>query len=622
MRTAILGISAYYHDSAAALLVDGRLAAAAQEERFTRKRHDASFPIHACRYVLEEAGVGFDEVSGVAFYDKPFLKFERLLETYHAFAPRGLQSFVTAMPVWIKEKLFMRRLLADHLRELGEARPQVFYPEHHLSHAASAFYPSPFSEAAIVTIDGVGEWATTTIGRGQGKDIEILSELHFPHSVGLLYSAFTYYIGFTVNSGEYKLMGLAPYGNAGSPRTWEFVRTITKELVDIRKDGSILLNMSYFDFAAGLRMVNDSKWEQLFRLPRRAPESELTHAYMDLALAIQQVTEEIVLRLARTARTMTGSRNLTLAGGVALNCVANGKILEAGLFDDIWIQPAAGDAGGAVGAAYAVWHIHRGYERRIEAGGRCPDAMSGAYLGPAFSDKQIGHAIERHGAVARHYEAFGALAAEVAERLDDGQVGGWFQGRMEFGPRALGNRSIIGDARNPEMQKKLNLKIKYREGFRPFAPSVLEEDVATYFELDRPSPYMMLVTPVRKDRQRPLPSGYDDQPLYARLYFVRSDLPAITHIDYSARIQTVSRTTNPRFWTLINEFKKRTGYGVIVNTSFNVRGEPIVCTPDEAYRCFMRTEMDFLVMGDFVLDKREQPPLVEAEDWRRGLTAD
>ena len=620
MRTAILGISAYYHDSAAALLVDGRIEAAAQEERFTRKRHDAAFPIHACRYVLEESGVEYGELAAVAFYDKPFLKFERLLETYHAFAPRGLQSFVTAMPVWIKEKLFTRRLLADHLRELGEANPQVFYPEHHLSHAASAFYPSPFSEAAIVTIDGVGEWATTTIGRGQGKDIEILSELHFPHSVGLLYSAFTYYTGFTVNSGEYKLMGLAPYGNATSQRTREFVRTITSALVDIRKDGSILLNMPYFDFATGLRMVRDDKWEQLFGVPRRAPESELTQVYMDLALAIQQVTEEIVLRLARTARTLTGSRNLVLAGGVALNCVANGKILESGMFDDIWIQPAAGDAGGAVGAACAVWHIHGGHERRIESRGTWVDAMRGSYLGPEFSDKQIGHAIQRYGATACRYEDFRALTAGVAERLASGQVGGWFQGRMEFGPRALGNRSIIGDARNPDMQKKLNLKIKYREGFRPFAPSVLEEDVATYFELDRPSPYMLLVTPVRKDRQHPLPAGYDDQPLYDRLYFVRSDLPAITHVDYSARIQTVSRTTNPRYWDLINEFKRLTGYGVIVNTSFNVRGEPIVCTPDEAYRCFMRTEMDFLAMGDFVLDKKDQPPFHEKGDWR--LTPD
>jgi carbamoyltransferase len=614
MRTAILGISAYYHDSAAALLIDGRLAAAAQEERFTRRRHDASFPMHACRFVLEEAGIAFDELSAVAFYDKPFLKFERLLETYHAFAPSGLRSFAAAMPVWIKEKLFMRRLLAEHLRELGNARHSILFPEHHLSHAASAFYPSAFEDAAILTVDGVGEWATTTIGRGRGKDIEILSELHFPHSVGLLYSAFTYFLGFTVNSGEYKLMGLAPYGNAASDRTKEFVRRISAQLVDIRKDGSILLNMRCFNFATDLRMVNEPVWERLFGMPRREPESELTQAHMDLALAAQEVTEEIVLRLARTARDMSGSRRLVMAGGVALNCVANGKILESGMFDDIWIQPAAGDAGGAVGAAYAAWHIHQG-QPRLEPRPDCADAMSGSYLGPEFSSKQIVQTIDRHKARAQHYEYFAALAADVASRLAAGEVGGWFQGRMEFGPRALGNRSIIGDPRNPEMQKRLNLKIKFREGFRPFAPSVLEEDVAQYFELDRPSPYMLLVSPVRKDRQQPLPPDYADRPMYERLYVVRSDLPAVTHVDYSARIQTVSRTTNPRYWTLIDAFKRKTGCGVLVNTSFNVRGEPIVCTPDEAYRCFMRTEMDFLVMGDYLFDKREQP-VFEEGGWK------
>jgi carbamoyltransferase len=625
MRAAILGISAYYHDSAAALLVDGRIVAAAQEERFTRRRHDASFPIHACRFVLDEAGISFDELSAVAFYDKPFLKFERLLETYHAFAPSGLRSFAAAMPVWIKDKLFMRRLLAEHMRELGSARHGVFYPEHHLSHAASAFYPSPFEESAILTIDGVGEWATTTIGRGRGKDIEIFSELQFPHSVGLLYSAFTYHLGFTVNSGEYKLMGLAPYGNAAAHRTKDFVGRITAELVDIRKDGSILLNMPYFNFATGLRMTNEARWERLFGMPRRQPESELTQAHMDLALAAQEVTEEIVLRLARTARDMSGSRRLTMAGGVALNCVANGKILESGMFDDIWIQPAAGDAGGAVGAAYAVWHIRHGQPRlalrsAAEAeGGRhsgC-DAMSGSYLGPEFSSKQIVQSIDRFDGRARHYEGFAALAAQVASRLAAGEVGGWFQGRMEFGPRALGNRSIIGDPRNPEMQKRLNLKIKFREGFRPFAPSVLEEDTAEYFELDRPSPYMLLVTPLRKDRRQPLPPDYADRPMYDRLYFVRSDVPAITHVDYSARIQTVNRATNPRYWSLIDAFKRLTGCGMLVNTSFNVRGEPIVCTPDDAYRCFMRTDMDFLVMGDYVFDKRDQPELREA-GWKAG----
>jgi carbamoyltransferase len=461
MSAAILGLSAYYHDSAAALLVDGRIVAAAQEERFSRVRHDASFPVRACRYVLEESGLSLADIDAVAFYDKPFLKFERLLETYHAFAPRGLASFVKAMPVWIKEKLFTRRLLTGHLREIGDLRCPLYFPEHHLSHAASAFYPSPFDEAAILTIDGVGEWATTTIGRGQGKDIEILSELHFPHSVGLLYSAFTYYCGFTVNSGEYKLMGLAPYGNASSARTQAFTRAIIGELVDIRPDGSIVLNMPYFDYATGLRMVHDDRWERLFGVPRRPPESEVSQPYMDLALAIQQVTEDIVLKLARTARAMTGSRYLTMAGGVALNCVANGKILRERLFDDIWIQPAAGDAGGSLGAAYAVWHIHRGVTRPAANRDRaCYDAMNGSYLGPSFATGQIERALRRYHAAARHYDDFSQLAADVAARVAAGQVGGWFQGRMEFGPRALGSRSIIGDARNPQMQKTLNLKIK------------------------------------------------------------------------------------------------------------------------------------------------------------------
>jgi carbamoyltransferase len=619
MKSAILGVSAYYHDSAAAILIDGQIVAAAQEERFSRKKHDPSFPIHACRYVLEEAGIDYRNLSAVAFYDKPFLKFERLLETYHAFAPIGFGSFVTAIPVWIKEKLFMRRLLAEHLRELGDASVPIYYPEHHLSHAASAFYPSPFADAAIVTVDGVGEWATTTIGHGRGKEVEILQELHFPHSVGLLYSAFTYYAGFMVNSGEYKLMGLAPYGNSGSQQTLNFKKKITTDLVDVRKDGSILLNMEYFEFATGLKMVNEEKWEQLFGIPPRKPESEISQVHMDMALAIQQVTEEIVLRLACTARGLTGSRHLVLAGGVALNCVVNGKILKAGIFDDLWIQPAAGDAGGALGAAYAVWHIHGGHERQPHD---CIDAMKGSYLGPEFSDKEICRAVQKYGAQARHYEHFGKLAADVAAALASGSVVGWFQGRMEFGPRALGNRSILGDARNPDMQKKMNLKIKYREGFRPFAPSVLEEDIEEYFDLDRRSPYMLLVTPICEENKIPLPAGYEERPLYDRLYFGRSDLPAITHIDYSARIQSVSRETNLRYWELIDEFKKLTGYGVIVNTSFNVRGEPIVCTPDDAYRCFMRTEMDFLVMGNYFFDKKEQPTLADTDDWRTQFKLD
>jgi len=619
MKNAILGISAFYHDSAAALLVDGQIVAAAQEERFTRKKHDSSFPIHACRYVLQEGGINYKDLAAVSFYDKPFLKFERLLETYHAFAPSGFVSFLSAMPVWIKEKLFMRRMLKEQLAELGDGNVPMYYPEHHLSHAASAFYPSPFQDAAILTVDGVGEWATTTIGHGRGKEIEILKELHFPHSVGLLYSAFTYYTGFSVNSGEYKLMGLAPYGNPNSERVANFRKKIVEEMVDIRPDGSIVLNMDYFEYATGLKMANDAKWAGLFGVPRRKAESEISPIYMDMALAIQQVTEEIVLRLACTARQLTRSKYLVLAGGVALNCVANGKLLRAGTFEDLWIQPAAGDAGGAVGAAYAVWHIHDGNEREVNGHG---DAIAGSYLGPEFSDKEIRRALQKYDAQARYFDDFRELTHDIAAKIADGNVVGWFQGRMEFGPRALGNRSILGDARNPEMQKKLNLKIKYREGFRPFAPSVLEEDISEYFELDRPSPYMLLVAQVREDKQIPLPEGYHEKPLYDRLYFLRSDLPAITHIDYSARIQSVNRETNPQYWELIQEFKKLTGYGVIVNTSFNVRGEPIVCTPDDAYRCFMRTEMDFLVVGNYVLDKKEQPKLTETGDWRKEFKLD
>jgi carbamoyltransferase len=619
MRRAVLGISAYYHDSAAAVLVDGRLVAAAQEERFTRKRHDPAFPTNAARYVLTEAGLKFDELHAVAFYDKPFLKFERLLETYHAFAPRGLSSFSSAIPVWIKEKLFMKRLLAEQLSALGSGEVPLYFPEHHLSHAASAFYPSPFKEAAIVTIDGVGEWATTTIGHGRDKDITILRELAFPHSVGLLYSAFTYYTGFKVNSGEYKLMGLAPYGNRHTLETREFTEKIKTVLVDIREDGSILLNMDYFDYATGLKMVNERRWQQLFGLPARTPETELSQPYMNMALAIQEVTEEIIVKLCRTARELTGSPALVLAGGVALNCVANGKVLKSGIYDDMWIQPAAGDAGGSVGAAYAVWHIRDRNERMATPNG---DAMHGALLGPEFSARDIQRTIDRHQAVARHYEDFCELCRDVAARLADGKVVGWFQGRMEFGPRALGSRSILGDARNPETQKRMNLKIKFREGFRPFAPTVLEEDVQDHFELDSPSPYMLLVVPVRPDKRIPLPPNYDELSLSERLHYPRSDLPAITHIDYSARIQTVNKNINPRYWQLIDQFKQLTGYGVVVNSSFNVRGEPIVCTPEDAYRCFMRTEMDHLVLGDFVLNKTQQPAFEDQRDWRAEFTLD
>ena len=619
MRNTILGISAFYHDSAAALLINGEIAAAAHEERFTRKKHDSSFPINAIRYVLQEAGEDYKDLTAIAFYDKPFLKFERLLETYHGFSPRGLVSFQSAIPVWIKEKLFMESLLDEQLGTLGDGNAPIYYPEHHLSHAASAFYPSPFEEAAIVTIDGVGEWATTTIGYGQGNKITLLKELRFPHSVGLLYSAFTYYTGFAVNSGEYKLMGLAPYGNPESPQMKDFVRKIKTDLVDIREDGSILLNMDYFSYATGLRMVFEDKWEKLFGVPRRRAESEISQVYMDMALAIQRVTEEIVMKLCQTAAKLTKSKYLVLAGGVALNCVANGKVLRSGMFEDIWIQPAAGDAGGALGAAYAVWYIREDNRRILNCR---PDAMDGAYLGPSFSDREIERILGGFGAVSSYYESFDELAKLVAMSLAEGKVIGWFQGRMEYGPRALGNRSILGDARNPEMQKKLNLKIKYREGFRPFAPSVLQEDVQEYFELDRPSPYMLLVAPVRAEKRIPLPKGYNGQSLYERLYFLRSDLPAITHIDYSARIQSVDKNVNPRYWQLIQQFKKLTGYGVIVNTSFNVRGEPIVCTPQDAYRCFMRTEMDYLVMGNYMLDKRDQPKFTEEADWKTEFKLD
>jgi carbamoyltransferase len=614
MSEAILGLSAYYHDSATALLIDGEIIAAAHEERFTRKKHDARFPSNAVKYVLLEAGLRLEDLDAIAFYDKPFLKFERLLETYHGFAPKGLISFLSAIPVWIKEKLFMREMLKNELKDIGMGKPRsILFPEHHLSHAASAFYPSPFEEAAILTIDGVGEWATTTIGHGNGKDLKILRQLDFPHSLGLLYSTFTYYCGFRVNSGEYKLMGLAPYGNENSEQFKKCVDVIYNELIDLRDDGSLLLNMDYFTYATGLRMCNDSKWQKLFGIPRRESESELTSHYMNMALAIQRVTEEIVTRLAKTAKDLTGSEYLTMAGGVALNCVANGKLLSKGLFKDIWIQPAAGDAGGALGAALTAWHLWGNHERNSPNGF---DSMKGAYLGPHFHAEDIERVARKYQAPYTHFESFDDLCRKGAEILDSGEIIGWFQGRMEYGPRALGNRSILGDPRNPEMQKKLNLKIKYREGFRPFAPSVMEEDISEFFELDRPTPYMLLVAPVQKKRCHPYPDGYLEKGLSDRLYFIRSDIPALTHVDYSARIQSVNKNTNPRYWLLINAFKQKTGFGVIVNTSFNVRGEPIVCTPEDAYVCFMRTEMDYLIMGDYLFEKSQQPTWQEKGNWR------
>ncbi len=621
MRHAILGISAYYHDAAAVLLDNGRIVAGAHEERFTRKKHDASFPAQAVRFVLKEAGLDLADLAAIAFYDKPYLKFERLLETYHAFAPVGVTSFLSAMPVWIKEKLFMRRMLWEELEKIGPGRPRLLFPEHHLSHAASAFFASPWDEAAVLTVDGVGEWATTTIGHGRGKDLAILRQLDFPHSLGLLYSAFTYFCGFKVNSGEYKLMGLAPYGDPDSPETARFEQVIRDELVDLRPDGSLLLNMVHFDYATGLTMVKDAAFEKLFGIPRRASESELAQPYMNLALAIQTVTEDAVLRMARTAQELTGSRRLAMAGGVALNCVANGKLLRTGLFDDLYVQPAAGDAGGALGAALAAWHIHLGRDKAATADGR--DIMQGSYLGPEFPERDIRRCIRRFSAPATHFEDLGDLCAMVAGLLDEGKAVGWFQGRMEWGPRALGNRSILGDPRRPDMQKKLNLKIKYREGFRPFAPSVLAEDADRYFGLGGvASPYMLLVAPVAEARRLSLPEGYAQLPLYERLYVQRSDIPAVTHVDYSARIQTVHKETNPRYHALISAFKARTGCAVVVNTSFNVRGEPIVCTPEDAYRCFMRTEMDHLVLGDFLFDKEAQPPFEEEGDWRTEYELD
>jgi len=601
----ILGISAFYHDSAACLLQDGKIVAAAQEERFTRKKHDDQFPVHATKYCLEFAGLEIDNLDAIVFYDKPFLKFERLLETYLSFAPRGVRSFIVAMPVWLKEKMFLKKLIYDELKKVGEytkSEVNLLFPEHHLSHAASAFYPSSHEEAAILTIDGVGEWATASICHGNGKEITLLRELKFPHSLGLLYSAFTYYLGFKVNSGEYKLMGLAPYGNPESELVEEYIQKIKSELVDIREDGSIWLNQDYFSYATGLRMVNEKKWEDLLGFPRREGEGELLQHEADLALAIQKVTEEVVLKMAVTAKELTGANAICLAGGVALNCVANGKLQNEGIFEHIYIQPAAGDAGGSVGAALAAHHIYFEKDRVAEH----PDSMSGAYLGPEYHPIDITRSLKKYRAVSTDFSEE-ELPKRVAELLDNGNVVGWFQGRMEFGPRALGARSIIADPRRTDMQKKLNLKIKYRESFRPFAPSVLAEDASQYFELETDSPYMLLVQPVVESRRENLPDGYHGMPLRQKLAVKRSDLPAITHIDFSARVQTVHKETNPRYWAMINAFKERTGYGLVVNTSFNVRGEPIVCTPEDAYRCFMNTEMDYLVLDNYVFSKEDQP---------------
>ena len=618
----ILGISAFYHDSAAALIVDGKIIAAAQEERFTRIKHTPDFPVNAVKYCLKETGLEIDELDAVVFYDKPLLKFERLLQTYYAFAPKGLISFLKAIPVWLNEKMFLKKLIYEGLKEVGDynrSKVRLLFPEHHLSHAASAFYPSPYEKSAILTIDGVGEWCTASIGMGEGSKITFLKEMEFPHSVGLLYSSFTYFLGFTVNSGEYKLMGLAPYGNPEAVQTQHFIEIIKTRLVEIKSDGSVWLDQSFFNYSTGLRMVNDKKWEKLFGFPARKPEAELEQKHCNLALAIQKVTEEIVIKMAREASHLTGSENLCLAGGVALNCVANGKLLKEGIFKNIFIQPAAGDAGGAPGSALAAYHMYFEQEREINP---LSDMMQGSFLGPDYSDKEVELVKRQVKAISRHYSVFFFLFVDIAEKIAEGYVVGWFQGRMEFGPRALGNRSILGDARNPEMQKKLNLKIKYREGFRPFAPSVLAEDVSDFFEMDTHSPYMLLVAPVKENRRTMLPENYQDLPLWEKLYHVRSDIQSVTHLDFSARIQTVHKETNPRYWELINAFKVKTGYGLIVNTSFNVRGEPIICTPHDAYRCFMSTEMDYLVINNFVYSKTEQPDWQNKDKWKVNFKLD
>lgn len=599
----ILGISAFYHDSAAALVRDGEIVAAAQEERFSRKKHDARFPHHAVAYVLAEGGVRLRDIDYIVFYDKPFLKFERLLETYLAFAPRGLRSFQMAVPLWVREKLFQKNLLGNELKRYddgADVTERLLFTEHHLSHAASAFYPSPFADAAVLTMDGVGEWATTSAALGRGNSLEIIKEIQFPHSLGLLYSAFTYYTGFKVNSGEYKLMGLAPYGEP------KYAGLILDKLVHVKADGSFRLNLEYFDYCTGLRMTN-SAFNALFGAPERKPSEKLTPFHMDVAASIQAVLDEVVLRLTRSLAHETGAKNLCLAGGVALNCVANGKVLRDGSFERIWIQPASGDAGGALGAALAAYYSHKDQPRH-PAG--CSDTMKGAYLGPAFEQSEIERRLTAVGArftVSSDCD----LLRFCGDALVEGKALGWFQGRMEFGPRALGARSILGDARSPKMQSLLNLKVKYRESFRPFAPSVLREDVAEWFDLDSDSPYMLLVADVIQSRRRAMTP--EEQQLFgiAKLNVPRSDIPAVTHVDYSARIQTVHRQTNPRFHALISAFKQRTGCPVIVNTSFNVRGEPIVCTPEDAFHCFMGTEIEALAVGNCFLRKEDQDPTLK-----------
>lgn len=603
----ILGISAFYHDSAASLIRDGKIISAAQEERFTRKKHDFSFPRNAINYCLQEGGVKGKDLDFVAFYDKPFIKFERILETYLTYAPVGVRSFIKSMPLWIKQKLWMKEFIKCDLGFGGK----IIFPEHHESHAASAFFPSPFQEAAFLTVDGVGEWATASYGVGKDNEIRILSEIHFPDSLGLLYSAFTYYTGFKVNSGEYKLMGLAPYGEA------RYKDLILSELMDLKEDGSFKLNMKYFDYCAGLRMIN-KRFEKLFDGPPRKPGSRLTERHMDLARSVQAVTEDVMLAMARHVHKKTKKKYLSLAGGVALNCVGNGKILREGPFEDIWIQPAAGDAGGALGAALFVWYQYLANKR--SADGKV-DFQRGTYLGPGFDNKYILNYLKRNNISYAELKE-DEIPGRIADLIADQKVIGWFEGRMEFGPRALGSRSIIGDARSPKMQETMNLKIKFRESFRPFAPSVIKERTGDYFEIDRESPYMLLVAPVKKDIRREIPDG--ERPLFGldKLHIIRSSIPSVTHVDYSARVQTVNKDDNPLYHKMISKFDERYGCAAIINTSFNVRGEPIVCTPDDAYKCFMRTNMDYLLMGNFLIEKTEEKPLDKDMDWLKHFDLD
>lgn len=610
----ILGIAGYYHDSAAAILKDGEIIAAAQEERFSRKKHDARFPQHAIRYCLQEAGIELKDVEQIVFYDKPLVKFERLLETYLSYAPSGIRSFIQAMPVWLKEKLYLKSTLKKELAALAGCKvkelPELGFAEHHQSHAASAFFPSPFEKAAVLCLDGVGEWATTSVWLGDGSELKSLWEIDFPHSLGLLYSAFTYYTGFKVNSGEYKLMGLAPYGEP------KYVDLILDHLLDLKDDGTFRLDMSYFNYCTGLTMTND-KFAKLFGAPARTPETKISQKEMDIAASIQKVTEEVVLRLARTVQKETGCDYLCLAGGVALNCVANGVLLREGIFKDIWIQPAAGDAGGALGAAQVAWYGQHQGERKVNGG----DSMKGSYLGPRYESDVIRKELDAMGA--KYVELDGdALTDQLVPVLEEENVVGWFQGRMEFGPRALGGRSIIGDPRSDKMQSVMNLKIKYRESFRPFAPSVLAERVSDFFVQDRPSPYMLIVAPIGEQIRFEMTDEQKKLFGVEKLKVKRSKLPSITHVDYSARVQTVHEETNPRYYQLLKKFDDKTDCGVLVNTSFNVRGEPIVCTPTDAYRCFMRTEMDYLVVENFLMDKREQPHWEQDESWKDEFELD